>query len=115
MASKMIAGILSVVAALAAATCGAQADDTGLASMHAWVKVGKRTCYAEHTHYASSVGHRDKRTAMAAAAKSWTEFTSWEYGTDWGNFNNANAKQATCTQSASGWACDVQGRPCRGR
>lgn len=91
----------------------AVADETGLASMHAWVKVRGATCYADHTHYASSVGHKDKKTAMAAAVKSWVEFTAWEYGTAWANFNKAVAKKADCKQSSSGWSCDVEARPCR--
>lgn len=91
----------------------AVADETGLASMHAWVKVRGAICYADHTHYASSAGHRDKNTAMSAAVKSWTEFTAWEYGTSWANFNKAAAKKADCKQSASGWGCDVEARPCR--
>ncbi len=110
-----VAAVVAMVAVMGQAAGPAAADETGLASMHAWVKVGKLICYADHTHYASSVGHRDKKSALAEAVKSWTEFTAWEYGTSWANFNKAAARKADCKQSSSGWACDVEARPCRGR
>ncbi len=116
MVSRRSAPLLAAAAIMAVGAIGVSpvvADETGLASMHEWVKVRGATCYAEHTHYASSVGHRDKKTAMAAAVKSWAEFTAWEYGTAWANFNAANAKKADCKQSSSGWGCDVEARPCR--
>lgn len=116
-----MARLSSFVLAIAAAgvvslTAGAhavRADDTGLASMHEWKRVGRLTCYAEHTHYGSSVGHRDKKSATAAAIKDWAEFTAWEYGTVWANFNKATAKKIACAQSPSGWGCDIEARPCR--
>ena len=102
-----------MAAAWGSASSPAVADETGLASMHEWVKVRGAICYADHTHYASSVGHRDKKSAMAAAVKSWVEFTAWEYGTTWANYNRATAKKADCKQSSSGWSCDIEARPCR--
>jgi len=102
-----------VAAAFIAFTAPSTADDTGLASMHAWKKVGKLTCYAEHTHYGTSAGHRDKKAAMAEAAKSWASFTAFEYGTDWANFNKATAKKFSCNQTSGGWGCEVEARPCR--
>lgn len=117
MVSRRVVPLVAAAAALVAGGVvvprSAVADDTGLASMHAWVKVRGAVCYADHTHYASSVGHRDKKSAMAAAVKSWVEFTAWEYGTSWANFNKAAARKADCKQTSSGWACDVEARPCR--
>ena len=98
---------------MAATSYAALADDTGLASMHEWKKVGRLTCYADHTHFGSSVGHKDKKTATSAAIQDWSGFTAFEYGTDWASFKKATAKKITCTQSASGWGCDVEARPCR--
>lgn len=116
MVSRLSASLLAAAAVVALggmASTPVVADETGMASMHAWVKVRGKTCYAEHTHFGSSTGHRDKKTAMAAAAKSWAEFTAWEYGSSWANFNLSVAQKADCKQGPSGWACDVEARPCR--
>ena len=88
------------------------ADDTGMSGMHAWQKVGRKTCYADHAHTGSSNGQKSKKSAMAAAIKDWQEFTAFEYGTDWATFNIANAKGTSCSQEASGWSCTVSARPC---
>lgn len=101
------------VAALLAFSVPSHADDTGMAGMHAWQRVGRLTCFVDHTHYASSSGQKDKKSAMAEAAKSWAEFTAWEYGTVWANFGKATAKRFSCTQSTGGWGCDLEARPCR--
>lgn len=98
---------------VAATSFAASADETGLASMHEWKRVGKLTCYAEHTHYGSSAGHRDKKSATAAAIKDWAGFTAFEYGTTWANFNKATAKKIGCSQSPSGWGCEIEARPCK--
>lgn len=102
-AAAIFAGVPSLVVA----------DDTGMASMHAWQKVGKLTCFVEHTHYASSTGARDKKSATSQAVTNWQSFTAFEYGTVWANFNKATAKKISCNQSASGWSCDLEARPCR--
>lgn len=89
------------------------ADETGMASMHEWVRVGRKVCYKDHTHYGSSSGHRSKRAALRAAIKEWQEFTAFEYGTSWAYFRRANAKRNSCNREASGWYCSVQARPCK--
>ena len=108
---------LIVAAALAATftVLPAQADETGLASMHDWVRIGRKVCYTEHTHYASSNGHRSKRAALSAAITDWQEFTAFEYGTSWAYFKRANAKRKACSRQASGWSCSIQARPCKRR
>jgi hypothetical protein len=108
---------LLVAAALAVTlpTLPASADETGLASMHDWVRIGRKVCYAEHTHYASSNGHRSKRAALNAAIKDWQEFTAFEYGTSWAYFRRASAKRRACSRQASGWSCSIQARPCKRR
>lgn len=112
----------TLVISTAAATCLALqapvaiADDTGMAGMHDWVKVGRKTCLRDHTHTGNSSGQRTKKQALAAAIKSWQEFTAFEYGTDWAYFKYANAKVNSCSQESSGWTCSVEARPCnRGR
>lgn len=104
----------ALVMALAVMSTPVFANETGLAGMHEWRKVGKRMCHAEHTHYGSSVGHRSKKEATAAAIKSWAGFTEFEYGSRWADFRKAWAKKISCNQGASGWSCDVEARACRG-
>lgn len=91
----------------------AVADDTGMASMHSWRKEKGRTCFTEHTHYSSSSGAKSKKLAEIEAIKSWAGFTAWEYGTDWANFNKATARIMKCEQSAGGWGCSLEARPCK--
>jgi len=90
-----------------------RADETGLAGMHKWVKVGKKTCFEGHEHYGSSAGMRDKKSATAEAIKSWSGFTAFEYGTTWANFNKAHKKRISCTQGSGGWGCEIEAIPCK--
>lgn len=92
----------------------ASADDTGLAAaIHTLKKEGRKVCLDGHYHSGSSTGAKDKKAAMAQAVKSWSEFTAWEYGTDWANWIKAANKGGGCSQSASGWGCSIEARPCK--
>lgn len=104
----LVPGIAVFISGLA----GASADDTGLASIHAWRKERGRTCMIDHFHYGSGTGPT-KRTAEKAALDSWTSFTVFEYGTDWGSYNRAGSRIMECQQRGSLWLCNVQARPCR--
>lgn len=109
----------TLLAAAAAGMCvcaqTAMADDTGLAGMHSWMKVGRKTCFTDHTHTGNSSGHRTQRQALKAAIEDWQGFTAFEYGTDWAYFRRANARMKSCSKDSQGWGCTVEGRPCRGR
>ena len=49
----------------------AQAEETGLAQLHSWVKVGRKTCMADHYH--SGTGHASTREqAERQAIQSWS-------------------------------------------
>jgi hypothetical protein len=105
--------------ALAVALCGGaaagqsqKAEETGLAGIHAWVKVGRKTCMADHFHDGSGTGP-SKPVAERAAIRSWVEFTAWEYGDPWGRYSIAASKKSTCSREAGGWRCAVEARPCR--
>lgn len=118
-------GILSMSKRLILAALGAallvfsvpfvgHADDTGLASIHTWRKIGKKTCFVDHYHDGNgTAATRDK--AEASAIRNWVEFTALEYGSDWSSFGNAASKTMTCRQSMSEWICDLAAIPCRGR
>lgn len=108
---------LSIAACLVASTLAmpvAQADDNGLAgAIHTLKREGKKLCMDGHFHSGSSAGMTSKAAAMKDAVGSWSGFTAFEYGTDWANWNKAANKSASCTQTGSGWGCDIQGRPCK--
>jgi len=107
----------SVAGACALAIVGllsgnAAAQETGVASIHSWVKVGRKTCMLDHYHDGNGNG-RTKAHAEKAAITSWTEFTAWEYGSPWGRYSNAVSKTMNCSQESGTWNCHVQARPCR--
>jgi hypothetical protein len=89
------------------------ADETGLASIHAWRKVGKKTCLSGHDHQGSGTGTSQK-AAQLAAIRSWASFTDFEYGKSWANFNLAVEKRMTCEASGSSYSCSLSAVPCRG-
>ncbi|CFX47964.1 conserved exported protein of unknown function [Candidatus Filomicrobium marinum] len=96
-------------------TSHVMADDTGLASIHDWRKVGRKTCFTEHKHYGSSAGHSSKKAAQRAAISDWQGFTAFEYGTDWAYYKYAISKSGGCSQGSGGWKCEVEAIPCRPR
>jgi len=104
---------LAIVAAALVPSIAARADDTGLAYAHDLRKEGGRLCMSDHYHSGSGTG-RTKAAAQAAAARSWTDFTNFEYGTVWARWSLATSKSVRFTKDASGWSADVDARPCRG-
>ncbi|MBU2583196.1 MAG: hypothetical protein KJ622_15920 [Alphaproteobacteria bacterium] len=109
-----------VIAAAAAAGFGllapaAIADDTGMAGIHSWMKVGRKTCFGDHSHAGNSSGKKSEKAALAAAIDDWQGFTAFEYGTDWAYYKHAHAKTKSCSQEASGWSCSIDAVPCNPR
>jgi hypothetical protein len=107
----------SVAGACALAIAGllagnAAAQETGVASIHSWVKVGRKTCMLDHFHDGNGNG-KTKAQAEKAAITSWAEFTAWEYGPPWGRYSIAVSKSMKCSQDGGMWNCHVQARPCR--
>jgi hypothetical protein len=90
----------------------ATADETGLASSHNLRKERGTTCMADHYHSGYGEG-ANKAAARAAAAKSWSEFVAFEYGTTWARFGRAASVTTKYTKPEKGWAATVEGRPCR--
>jgi hypothetical protein len=107
------AGALAFVAALAWGG-GAEAQDAGLAGLHAWVRVGGKTCMADHYHDGSGSG-RTKAAAQAAAIRAWVDFTAWEYGSRWGSYSAAVSKSMNCSGGGGNYSCSTSARPCRYR
>jgi hypothetical protein len=92
----------------------AYADETGLASIHAWRAERGMTCMVDHYHQGSGEGPTKSR-ARAAAITSWQEFTAFEYGTDWAYFRYAGSKSVGYMKTPDGWQATVEGRPCNRR
>ena len=84
----------------------------GIASMHDIVRVGNRLCFDGHYHYGSSSGQPTKAAAQAAAIDSWFQLVDLEYGAKWSSFRKSANKKVNCSQSGSGWGCEVESMPC---
>ncbi len=91
-----------------------KADDSGLASIHDWRnESGRRVCMSDHFHDGTGSG-QTRQQAEAAAKSSWTSFTVFEYGTDWGSYSLAGSQTMDCSNSgAHAWSCSTSARPCR--
>lgn len=107
-----LAGVFAVAAALGQGV-PAQAGETGVASIHSWVRVGGKTCLVDHYHDGSGSGS-SRSAAQAAAIRSWAEFTTWEYGSSWGRYSLAVGKSMTCDRGMGSWSCNTSARACRG-
>jgi hypothetical protein len=112
----MIARLITTVFVMLLAThvaVGAPYEEEGLTGLHAKVRIGGKLCLADHTHQGQSSGALTRKAAEAAAIRSWSEFTSWEYSRAWGNFQLAMDKSMTCSQNGTTWGCVVEAQPCR--
>lgn len=87
-------------------------EETGVASIHEWRKVGRRTCLVGHYHDGEGVG-LTRRVAERDAIEKWVEFTAWEYGRAWGFWRNAINKTVNCSATGSHHQCKVSAIPCR--
>jgi hypothetical protein len=106
--SYLLAGLC-----LLAAQTAVLADDTGLASMHDLRREGGRLCMVDHYHSGSGEGS-SRAAARAAAIRSWSSFTNFEYGTVWAHFARAASQSVRYGKTSGGWSADVDARPCRG-
>lgn len=105
-----------IIAAAGLSLLGAvPASAQGLSSIHEQVRVGGKICFTDHYHDGNSAGEKSKKAAEEAAIRSWQSFTSWEYGSAWGSFKNAESKSIRCDGGGTSWGCSVQARPCRRR
>jgi hypothetical protein len=95
---------------LAPNSAGAQ-DGMGLAGIHDWVKVGGKTCMADHFHDGQGTGPT-KAQAQAAAIRAWVDFTAWEYGSRWARWHNSVSRSGSCSGTRGNISCNVTSRPC---
>ena len=90
----------------------AVAQDTGLAGMHDWVRVGGRTCMRDHFHDGSGSGPT-RAAAQRAAMRAWSDFTAFEYGPRWGSYGASIRQRMRCTGGPGNFSCDTSSLPCR--
>ena len=109
---RFAVGATALTLALFAGEALAQSQETGLAEIHTWVKVGRKTCMLDHFHDGNGTGPT-RAKAEAAAIRAWVEFTAWEYGNPWGRYTIAASKKMTCSRESASWRCGVEARPCR--
>jgi hypothetical protein len=105
-----IAGAVALGAVLSDQT--AQAQETGLAGMHTWVRVGGKTCMLDHFHDGYGTGPT-RAAAQRAAIRAWIDFTAWEYGNRWGSYGASVSKRMSCSGGAGSFSCSTSSRPCR--
>ena len=105
-------GLWCAVALALTSAGGAMAQDTGLAGMHTWVRVGGRTCLLDHYHDGSGYGPT-RAAAMRAAIHAWSDFTAFEYGGRWGSYRAALSKRMGCSGGPGNYSCSTSARPCR--
>lgn len=110
--SGAVACALALFGLPAGSASAQQSAETGVAQIHEWVKVGRKSCMVDHYHDGNGNG-RTRALAERSAIVSWSEFTAWEYGTPWGRYSIAVGKAMDCTPGSGGWSCHVQARPCR--
>jgi hypothetical protein len=102
----------ALVAGLAFAA-PAFADSTGFDKIHSVVRIGGKTCFADHSHGGSGSG-ATRKIAEMQAVQSWYGYTAGEYGSDWSNINKAVKRSMRCAPAGGGsWNCDVEATPCR--
>ena len=106
-----VSGLVLALGVLLAAAGMAEAEETGVAGIHSWVKTGRKTCLADHFHNGSGRA-ATRPQAERAAIQSWIDFTAWEYGSSWGRYSIAASRKMACSHSES-WSCDLEARPCR--
>ena len=108
-----ISRLCLAAAALFAAVAPAGAVETGMAGIHSWQKVGKKTCLVGHYHDGAGSGP-SRKTAEMATIQSWASFTDLEYGSSWADYRIAVSKTMTCGQEgAARWSCQVSAIACR--
>ena len=95
-----------------ALTTPAGADETGLATSHSLRKEGGRLCMADHFHGGTGTG-ATKDVARQAAARSWSEFVAFEYGTNWARVGRAASVSVKYSKEEKGWSASIEARPCK--
>jgi hypothetical protein len=108
-----VVGCALALGLLIGAGAAVQAEETGVAEIHSWVKAGHKTCLADHFHSGNGSGNT-RQQAEKQAIQSWADFTAWEYGSSWGRYTLAASKKMSCERGDS-WSCFVEARPCKSR
>ncbi len=74
---------------------------------------GGRYCKIDHYHSGSGDTVSTLSQAKASASRSWSSFTAWEYGNQWGNISLAMDRNYKCSHPTTGWKCTVTAKPCK--
>lgn len=109
---RILIGTACAAAAVFVVAGQAQADQSGMAGMHAQYVVKGRQCFTDHTHVGTGSPMRSKKRAVSSATQDWVSFTAFEYGSSWASWRASIGKVVKCEPSGGNWACEVQARPC---
>lgn len=116
MLPKLLTFLLPAVLTIVGGAAPLNAGETGIAAIHAWHTVGRKTCIKDHWHYGNSSPRATKKEAEAEAIKGWEDFTGWDYGTDWMSYKLAESRASKCERvgtSGGAWTCQVEARACK--
>lgn len=111
MTRKMICAAIAGLV-LASGATPLMAGETGIASIHAWVRVGNKTCIANHWHFGNATA-ATKQQAEKTAINNWIVYTMYDYGSDWMHFRLGESKAVKCEKVVEGWACQAEARACK--
>ena len=112
MMRQVLLGAVAGVGVVLASSGALRAEETGVAGIHEWVRVGRKTCMADHFH--SGVGKAATRAAAQRdAIQAWIDFTAWEYGGTWGRYSIAVSKAMSCERGAGEVSCIAEGCGCQ--
>ena len=109
--SAILMGVVSFVT-VGLSSAFAQ-EDGALVALHELRREGSSICLVGHYHYGGSSGETSRKAALESAVSYWRGFTAGEYGDHWGSWRRARNKTVNCEQTASGWGCGVEARPCK--
>ena len=89
------------------------ADNTGFINMHQLHRYGNYLCTVSHEHTGNGTVQKNRKLAIRSAIRSWSDFTVWEYGSDWGKWRYARGKMVDCEGRKGAIICSVIARPCK--
>lgn len=104
--------VAGIALALLVGSFTTAAQAVGLDGLHAQARIGNKVCMTEHEHYGEGT-MPTRHAARLLAIRSWSRFTAFEYGREWGSYRLAAGKRMDCSQSGASWLCKTYARPCR--
>jgi len=110
---KSLIALVAVSALSISGIVPTYADETGFINLHQLRRYGNYLCTATHEHTGNGTVQKNRKLAIRSAVRSWSDFTVWEYGSDWGKWKYARDKGVMCNGNRGSITCSVVARPCK--